>query len=204
MAMMESTVDLRRVFEALGGDGRIEIAFPSAPAPRMDATPAPAVPPLPHPESTDRTGNRPAPGTSEPAEQARTESSPSETGACAEIPADIHSIAANWPEITARVGMQKPAIGASLAQGVPESYDHGKLAVRFNEEFHKGICEQYRGDIEEIIGTILGARVKLTCSVRRAAAERKRNNEVDDLIAREPIIKDILDRFDGEISDSWR
>lgn len=207
MAMIESTVDLRRVFEALGGDGRIEIALSPAPVSRTEAKPAPAHTRTETGPSVPRE-NRPAQPAAASGDRAsiRPEDGKPDKGDCAEIPADIHSIASNWKEITARVGVQKPAIGPSLAQGVPETYESGKLSVHFKtgDDFHKGICEQFRGDIEEIVGTILGTRIKLSCFVQRAGTEQKRNNEVEDLIAREPIIKDILDRFDGEISDSWR
>ena len=210
MAMLESTVDLGRLFEMLGGDGRIEITLPPAPAARTDAKPAPLTAPPKKLEKRDHTESGSVPPVREPeifvAKDSFKENNSAQPGLCAEIPADIRSIAENWKEIATRVGVQKPAIGPSLSQGAPESYENGKLTVHFDaeHEFQKGICEQFRGDIEEIIGTILGARVKLACFVRRAETERKRNNEVEDLIAREPIIRDILDRFDGEISDSWR
>lgn len=209
MSMMESTVDLGRLFEKLGGDGRIEISFPSTPLPRTESKSVTSARSLPNPETSNRREIHTTPpfdAAPDAAETALSKSASVEAGNCTEIPADFHSIVSNWKEIAARVGVQKPAIGPSLAQGTPESYEKGKLSVYFeaDHEFQKGICEQFRGDIEEIIGTILGTKVKLTCFVRRAGTERKRNNEVEDLIAREPIVRDILDRFDGEISDSWR
>ncbi len=118
----------------------------------------------------------------------------------------MDSIAASWKDISDRVSIQKPAIGPLLALGVPESFEKGKLAVRFDtgQEFQMNTCVEYSADIEEIIGTILGIKVTLHFFIRRPGAAKKKNNEIDDLISREPIIRDILERFGGEISDSWR
>ena len=93
-----------------------------------------------------------------------------------------------------------------LALGAPESFENGKLAVRFDadQEFRMTTCAEYSADIEGIIGTILGMKVTLHIFVHRSGASKKKNNEIDDLISREPIIGDILERFGGEINDSWR
>jgi DNA polymerase III subunit gamma/tau len=204
MAMMETTVNLEHLFSALGGDGKIEVSIPSLPISRNETQHISDAEPLKGKNyfgvdslSSTLTGVEKV----EPFVDAGNDSVN-----CSEIHADIHSISLNWKEIATRVGVQKPAIGPSLSQGVPESYDNGKLTVHFDadHEFQRGICEQFRTDIEEIIGTILGAKIKLTCFVRRGSNERKQNSELEDLIAREPIVRDILERLDGEISDSWR
>lgn len=123
-----------------------------------------------------------------------------------EVAPDIGSITESWKLITERVAMRKPGIGPSFQAGTPESYAEGKLTVRFDDqdEFHLKTCEKYRAEIEDIVGVIIGERVKLHCVLKHTGAQRKSTSEVDDLIAREPIIRDILERFDGEINDSWR
>lgn len=190
MASMESTIALKHLFELLGGEGAsgARDAAQSAPASSIASSPAaaegkPSAPPF----------------------VSGSESPRSDSGRL-DITPDIRFISASWKEITDRVVIQKPGIGPVLSMGVPESFENGKLSVRFDEAdgFHRETCERYRGDIEEIIGVILGMRVKLSCYTRRSESERKRTGELEDLIAREPIIRDVLERFDGEINDSWR
>ena len=190
MATMKSTIELTRLFELLGGaeiSGAPDVS-PSATGSRT------------RPASVPTATSAPAPADNPVSAGTRRDSG------CVEIAPDILSIKTSWKEITDRVVIQKPGIGPSLSTGVPESFENGRLSVRFDEEhdFHRETCERNRGDIEDIIGAILGMRVKLSCFTRRSGVERKRNSEVEDLIAREPIIRDILERFDGEINDSWR
>ena len=125
---------------------------------------------------------------------------------------DIQSIASSWKEIADRVGRQKPHVGPSLAFAVPESFENGKLTLIFQngDSFHCKTTESNLETIEEIIGTLLGEKITIVCVIKHqnsagvveTVAEKK--NEIDDLISREPIIKDILDRFNGEINDTWR
>lgn len=199
MASLESTIELAKLFEMLGGQsGEEPVSVPVSPRRETASAPNPAprddAPPFAMPEEK--------PAKSAPA----AEKSPGTPGGCAEITADIASIVKNWAEIAGRVGVQKPALGPSLADGTPESYDRGKLAVHFDPErrFQMETCERFRSDIEEIIGTILGERITLSCFVRRTGGARQQKSEVDDIVAREPVVRDILDRFDGEITDSWR
>ncbi|MDP2984877.1 MAG: DNA polymerase III subunit gamma/tau [Candidatus Latescibacter sp.] len=196
MAVMETTVELKRLFELLGG----ESALTGAPIP------------LPQPGDTSGTSARAivASGSAQEAAEKKADADlfekSEEKPDFPKIAPDIDSISSSWKYITDRVSIQKPAIGPVLALGVPESFEKGKLAVRFNagQEFQMKTCAEYSADIEEIIGTILGMKVAVHVFVRRSGAAKKKNNEIDDLISREPIIGDILERFEGEISDSWR
>ena len=196
MAVMETTVELKSLFELLGG----ESALTGAPIP------------LPQPGDISGTSAE-AVVTSGGAHQAAKKKTDADLFEKSEekpdfpkIAPDIDSISSSWKYITDRVSIQKPAIGPVLALGVPESFEKGKLAVRFDagQEFQMKTCAEYSADIEEIIGTILGMKVAVHVFVRRSGAAKKKNNEIDDLISREPIIGDILERFGGEINDSWR
>jgi DNA polymerase-3 subunit gamma/tau len=190
MASMESTIALKRLFELLGGEGASGARDSAQPAPVSSIASSPAAAEGKPSAPLFVSGNE----------------SPSSNSVCLDITPDIRSISASWKEITDRVVIQKPGIGPVLSMGVPESFENGKLSVRFDEAdgFHRKTCERYREDIEEIIGVILGMRVKLSCYTRRSESERKRTGELEDLIAREPIIRDVLEQFDGEINDSWR
>ncbi len=201
MAAMDSTIELSRLFELLGGADTAPVVLPPTAAPARATTPSaaiPATPPVPPDQSSRSPQPSPVPSSSAPGTD--------KGEACFEIAPDIGSITDSWKLITERVAMRKPGIGPSFQAGTPESYSDGKLTVRFDgqDEFHLKTCEQYRGEIEDIVGVIIGGRVKLHCVLKHTGTQRKSTSEVDDLIAREPIIRDILERFDGEINDSWR
>jgi hypothetical protein len=87
----------------------------------------------------------------------------------------------------------------------PVSFEQGKLTLGFDaeHEFHLKTVESNSPVLEEIIGAILGSTVKIVCFVRHSDIKKK-TTEVEDLIKREPIIGDILERFEGEINGSWR
>jgi DNA polymerase-3 subunit gamma/tau len=201
MALLESTFELKRLFELLGGQASADAVLRSL-SPPLTGAMAP-------PEQMANSQSAPP-----PAQVSRSADASASAGAagrdgntgCLEIAHDIRSIVENWPEITARVGVQKPPLSAPLAEGTPESYEKGKLSLSFDPEhqFQMKTCESYRSDIEEIVGTILGQKISLSFFIRRTGSAQKKSNELDDIITREPIIGQVLDRFDGEITDSWR
>ena len=118
---------------------------------------------------------------------------------------DIESISQSWKEIVSKVSSVKPAVGPSLSLGIPESFKGGKLTLGFNgnDEFRLKTVESNSAKIGELIGGIIGTNITLACSVKKTK-EKKKNSELDDLIAREPIIGTIIERFNGEINESWR
>jgi DNA polymerase-3 subunit gamma/tau len=199
MASLETTIELRRLFELLGGEqsasGLIERLAPRTAVPPVETHPVS----IPVSDAEDVSVSAQENVLYPPSEPQRNEE-------CAEAGPDINSIAKRWPEIVEQVGARKPALGPALAVGTPDAYAGGRLSVQFpaDRTVQMETCERFRGDIEKIIGTILGERVSISCSIHRNGSERKKTNEIDDIISREPIVRDVLDRFGGEITDSWR
>ncbi|MCD6308270.1 MAG: hypothetical protein J7M24_04655, partial [Candidatus Latescibacteria bacterium] len=129
------------------------------------------------------------------------------------VPPDIESIRGRWKSIAAGVGEKKPIIAPALAYADPRSFENDTLVLAFDRDdsFHRETIETNADVLAEILGAMLGRTVAVKCiSGERDTANgqngrpQKKKNELDDLIAREPIVGDILDRFNGEITDTWR
>ena len=114
----------------------------------------------------------------------------------------IDDVSRAWQDIVADVTASKPAFGPSLALGDPVGLSDGVLTLGFDEfnEFHQKTVEANSAQIAEIIGARLGTSVRLAFQLKKSDGRKKKRTELDDLIAREPIIGDIIERFDGEIS----
>jgi len=191
MATMEKTVQLKDLFQRLGGTPKtLKTAFSGSDIQgrsRIDSEIKEKVEVLSNDEIVSK------------------DSGVSETEHINVSP-DIESISKSWKDITSRVSSVKPAIGPSLLLAVPVSLENGKLTLGFNteDEFHLKTVESNSRKIEEIIGPFLGTQIKLKCIVKHGKGKNKKNSEIDDLIAREPIIGNIIERFDSEINGSWR
>ena len=110
---------------------------------------------------------------------------------------------------------QKPIVGPSLSRAVPVSFADGKLTLEFlsEHEFHYKKVESNLDALKEIIGALLDREVVISCVKKNDAAvipkeigggKNNRRTEKDDIVSREPVIKEILDLFDGEINGTWR
>jgi len=202
MAVMESTVQLKALFDAIGGQPD---SVTPAESPRKSPSQAGA--------SVDRTMTGDSAWAeasyaefTDVADDSVNDGGDEDTGeACINIPPEIESIRSSWKVIADRVGAVKPGIGPSLDVSWPESYVNGKLTLRFSaeHEFHLKKVESNIHALEEIIGALVGEHVRIACYVHHTG-EKKKTTEVDDLIKREPIIGDILERFNGEINGQWR
>ena len=223
MALLDSTIELEALFNRLGGTGA------AVPAPPVTQSPAPATP---TPEVTTPEVSA-TPPISAPPEQSIADAAPTQQDAVPDSPPDeenagsvsalprpasnaIEDIRARWDDIVTFIKTKKPSIGPSLGNSAPESFEDGVLTLSFpaNDSFHGKAVTGYAVKIEEILREVFNAEVRLKC-VNGAAAgttdtssspkgEVKKNSELDDLVSREPAIKDILERFDGEITDTWR
>ena len=203
LASLETTVQLKDLFERLGGEPvemKHEVTVTASEPDGRKAARATAHSPA--------EADAQAVSITESGQEEVTE----ETAPLTVAP-DIESITTSWGRIVDRVGHHKPHIRPSLTVAAPDSFRDGILALVFQaeHEFHCKTIESYSETIDEIIGAILGTKVTIRCGVKRrdtdAVSEtvhEKKNSELDDLISREPKIKEILERFDGEITDTWR
>lgn len=125
---------------------------------------------------------------------------------------DIDSIKASWNAITTHIMKMRPSIGSSLVNATPSSYDDGILKLTFgaDQNYHCTAVANKANEIAALLAPVLGVSVGVACSSSgegNGAASNggeKKKNEYDDMIAREPVINDILSRFGGEIIDTWR
>jgi len=190
MATMEKTVQLKDLFQRLGGESKTLVDTVSDSNVKKESQVDSKIT-----EKVEVLSND---------EIVSGDSGISETE-CLNISPDIESISKSWKEVTSRVSYVKPSIGPSLSLAVPESLKNGILTLGFDaeDEFHLKTVESNSSKMEEIIGAFLGTQVKLKYMVRHTKVEnKKKNSELDDLIAREPIIGNIIERFDSEINGS--
>lgn len=198
MATMESTLQIKDLLKRLGG-APSKKAKPAASG-QQTAPSGAEYDPGPPPDD----GYVDMPGLGVPAAPPVADEQPEEESLG--IVPDIGSISDNWHTVTDNVSSVKPAIGPSLAIAAPEQFKNGQLTVSFapEEEFHRKAVDSNAKTLAEIIGGIIGTQIVLKTTSREAGAKKKTNNELDDLISREPVIGDIIDLFDGEFNGTWR
>ncbi|MBT4484955.1 MAG: DNA polymerase III subunit gamma/tau [Candidatus Latescibacteria bacterium] len=218
MASMETTIELNNLFERLGGEtvkaeknssGTIPLSVQGV---KNESVPA----------SASSAGNETIASTEAETlaentgdvgkDQSEAENETEDIEEKFTVPNDIQSLIASWKKIAERVTKQKPSVGPSLAMAVPELYENGKISLAFKQEheFHCKTTESNLETVEEIISSLMGTKITIVCTMSRKDASEAReavngkNNEMKDLISREPIIKDILEHFNGEINETWR
>ena len=201
LALMENTVELKDLFDKLGG----ESALPEQSVPGTAAVPESF-------KERDAASVSGTGGRDDTIVESAGSISENEAASLAVSP-DLKSIEASWKQIAEQVARRKPHLGPSLTLAAPKSYEDGKLTLVFLPEhtYHCKTVESNFEIIEEIIGALLKTKIAVTCEMQSGdtatvseAGEHRKKNELDDLIMREPVIKDILERFDGEINDTWR
>ena len=112
-----------------------------------------------------------------------------------------------WTHIIEEIKKQKIALGSFLNEGWPERIDGTELSVAFGMEngFHISSINRNRKSIEEIIRAVVGAPIRIKCIQSRQAAEKSKgavsngNSYVEKLGQKIPLIKTIIDEFDGEL-----
>ena len=218
LASMESTVQLRDLFERFGGElADVPADISGTPVASITGKKS-QIPDVPESvgsgeklSGTEKRGVKTNISIENHAEKTHVSESVEERFT---VSPDIQSISASWGKLSEMTGRQKPVVGPSLALTVPESFEDGKLILGFRpeHEFHCKKIESYSEVIEEIIGAFLGRKIEIECIIQpvtnavaaETGDEKNNKHEIDDLISREPIIKEIIDRFNGEINDTWR
>ncbi|MFC1490255.1 DNA polymerase III subunit gamma/tau [Candidatus Latescibacterota bacterium] len=204
MATMETTVQLKDLFDRFNSAAQVAQAAPEAPAAQVAPAAQSEYTPQPHPTAT-------APIVKNEPPYAHVENEtppePEEDPARLSVQPDIDSIKKAWEELASGVGDVKPSIGPSLALGEPDTFENGKLTLAFGDgnEFHIKTIESSSDTIEEIMGAFLGTKIKIVCTVKKNDDKKKtKKNELDDLVTREPIIDTIMKTFDSKNIESWR
>lgn len=208
LASMETTIQLKDFFEKLGGEGAV-----------AEVSGAETV----SSSKADRTGSSQGSGAAStpPARMAPDKIEPeSDDGgfdvagkdAGFSVEPDLDSITSSWNKIVARIADVRPSF-VSIKSSVPVSFENGRLCLSFRSEhaYHCKSVESNAEAIAGIVGPMLGMDIRIACETSAGAVsdtenkgDEKKKKEHDDLIDREPIVKDILERFDGEITDTWR
>jgi DNA polymerase III subunit gamma/tau len=200
LASLETTVQLKDLLDRLGGSSDEEPALTqSVQKQRRTVKPEP----LPDPGMPDESADI---SYADADEYARTAAPAkvraSESGEAVSIAPELSAIAAAWDEVLGQVGTAYPTVGPSLGGARPVSYENGLLTIRFEPggNFHLKTAESNAGKIAEVIGVLIGEPLSIRCIRDDTTMDvKKKTNELDDLIAREPVIGEIMDLFDGEI-----
>ena len=118
----------------------------------------------------------------------------------------IDAVRENWERMVRTIGDHKPHLAGSLGSATPSGLADGVLTLSFPStgDFNVKTVESAAGTVGELAGAILGVSVTVKCTVEEVGDTEKKKGEYDDLMQREPIVKDILERFGGEINDIWR
>ncbi|MDZ7342610.1 MAG: hypothetical protein ONB27_14720, partial [candidate division KSB1 bacterium] len=111
-----------------------------------------------------------------------------------------------WEQIIEEIKKQKIALGSFLNEGWPESVADNELVVAFGMEngFHISSINRNRKEIEAIIQQVLGVPLRIRCVQSSVAAEphsngANGNSYVEKLGQKIPLIKTIIEEFDGEL-----
>lgn len=129
-----------------------------------------------------------------------------------DMAASLDTIKRQWPEIIAEVKGQKLHLGSFLVEGYPTDLDDGVLEISFGKEngFHIDMLNKNRAIIERAIRHRAGVKVRIRC--RKNESEEFKQilkqhkpmpitpvDEGDEGTERIPMIKKIIEVFDGEI-----
>jgi len=116
----------------------------------------------------------------------------------------IQAIKENWQELISEMKKQKIAYGAFLDEGNPKKVENNTLTIAFGMDngFHISYLERNYEDVEAIVNKILGAPLKLKYIKTKSdnsENDSENNNYIDKLGQKIPLVKTIVDVFDGEI-----
>lgn len=121
--------------------------------------------------------------------------------------AQLENIKKQWPQIVEEIKKRKIALGSFLNEGQPEIItEDNVLLIGFGAEngFHISSVNRNRKNIEEIFKDILGIPLRIKCiqSKNMKPAQNGETNGgtyIDRLGQKIPLIKTIVDEFDGEL-----
>ena len=116
----------------------------------------------------------------------------------------LEVIKQNWQRLVDEVKGKKIAWGAFLAEGTPQKFQNNILTVVFGMEngFHVKTLERNSNFLEEVTGDVFGANIKIKYikSKQTNFKNSSQSNSFEERLGKKiPVIKTIVDIFDGEI-----
>ena len=125
---------------------------------------------------------------------------------------EFSQIESKWLEIVEDVKRKKIALGSFLSEGWPTKLIDNELTILFGQKngFHINSLEKNKKAIEDIIATILQARIILKFKkdsegtldkIRKVPAPIDKKTEFAQLIKENSTVKKIVDTFDAELVD---
>lgn len=115
-------------------------------------------------------------------------------------------IKGKWPHVIEEIKKRKIALGSFLNEGWPEKIENNELIIAFGLEngFHISSINRNRKEIEDIIREIFGIPIKIKCVQSSSDPDRSSdgtggNSYVEKLGQKIPLIKTIIEEFDGEL-----
>ena len=120
---------------------------------------------------------------------------------------NIEMINNQWTHIIEEIKKRKIALGSFLNEGWPERIEGNELFIAFGMEngFHISSINRNRRSIEEIIREITGLPLKIKCTQSEIQqgndinGNSNGNSYVEKLGQKIPLIKTIIEEFDGEL-----
>ncbi|MFZ5518140.1 MAG: DNA polymerase III subunit gamma/tau [Candidatus Zhuqueibacterota bacterium] len=121
--------------------------------------------------------------------------------------AQLEQIKQQWPQIIDEIKKRKIALGSFLGEGHPEKItEDNVLIIGFNADnaFHMNSVNKNKKNIEEIFQEVLGLSLRIKCIQTKILSEATAstpngNTYMDRLTQKIPLIKTIVDEFDGEL-----
>ncbi|HEX9974782.1 MAG TPA: DNA polymerase III subunit gamma/tau [bacterium] len=124
----------------------------------------------------------------------------------AHAPISIDIIKTQWSHIIEEIKKRKIALGSFLNEGWPENIEGNELIIAFGMEngFHISSINRNRKSIEEIIREVVGFPLQIKCMQAEVPLTKSSNGSngssyVEKLGQKIPLIKTIIDEFDGEL-----
>jgi DNA polymerase-3 subunit gamma/tau len=118
----------------------------------------------------------------------------------------LKMIEQQWSHVIEEIKKQKIALGSFLNEGWPERIEGNELIVAFGMEngFHISSINRNRKSIEAIIRQVIGSPLRIKCIQAQQISEKSGvvsngNSYVEKLGQKIPLIKTIIDEFDGEL-----
>ena len=109
-----------------------------------------------------------------------------------------------WQQLIDEMKKHKIAYGNFLDEGKPEKLEGNTLTIAFGMDngFHISYLERNHKEVEAIINKILGSQLKIKFKKTKpenSEGDSKNSNYIDKVEEKIPVIKTIVEVFDGEI-----